>query len=136
MTGAPPAPPGKPDRVEVFRAAVRSGEADRLGRLLVEDVRLRSPVRFKPYVGRPAALRILAATARVLGRPRDLARLDDGPLSVLVYEAEVGDQTVQGVDLIRFDAEGRVAEITVFLRPASGLEATRQAMVSALGPMP
>lgn len=31
---------------------------------------------------------------------------------------------------------GRVGEVTAFLRPASGLEATRQAMVSALGPMP
>lgn len=53
MTGAPLAPRGALDRLDIFRGAVRSGETDRLRELLIEDVRLRSPVRFKPYVGRP-----------------------------------------------------------------------------------
>ena len=43
-----------------------------------------------------------------------------------------GDRQVQGLDLIRADADGRIAEFTVMIRPASGLIALAERMGPAL----
>ena len=37
----------------------------------------------------------------------------------LVFDARVGDRTLQGIDLLRPDAHGQIAEFTVMMRPAS-----------------
>ena len=50
----------------------------------------------------------------------------------LVFEARVGDRELQGLDLIRADADGRIAEFTVMIRPASGLMALAERMGPAL----
>ncbi len=36
--------------------------------------------------------------------------------------------TVDGLDLLRFDEEGKVVELTVMVRPMSGLNALAEAM--------
>jgi hypothetical protein len=50
----------------------------------------------------------------------------------LIFEARVGDRQVQGMDLIRADADGRIGEFTVMIRPASGLIALAERMGPAL----
>src|SRR5262245_12102186 len=48
-----------------------------------------------------------------------LTYLDEipGDPHVLHFTAEVGGKRLEGLDLLRLDEEGRVKEITVFLRP-------------------
>ena len=50
----------------------------------------------------------------------------------LLFEARVGDRSLQGIDLLRPDANGRIAEFTVMIRPASGLIAVAERMGPAL----
>jgi hypothetical protein len=45
-----------------------------------------------------------------------------------VFRARVGDKDVEGLDLIRDDADGKIADFTVMVRPASALMALGQAM--------
>ena len=40
----------------------------------------------------------------------------------------MGDRELDGLDLLRFDAEGKVAELVVMVRPMSGLNALAEAM--------
>jgi hypothetical protein len=54
---------------------------------------------------------------------------EDGTMA-LVFQAAVGGRELQGVDLLRFDETGRVRELTVLVRPMSGL----QALMEAVGP--
>ena len=42
---------------------------------------------------------------------------------VLEFSARVGDKTLKGIDMIRFDADGRMTEFEVMVRPATGLQA-------------
>jgi len=44
----------------------------------------------------------------------------------------VGDREIEGVDLLRYDGEGRVAELVVMLRPATALMAVRDAVAAGL----
>ena len=50
----------------------------------------------------------------------------------LLFTARVGERSPQGIDLLRSDADGQIAEFTVMIRPASGLIALAQRMGPAL----
>jgi hypothetical protein len=42
---------------------------------------------------------------------------------MLEFETEVDGKRVEGIDVLRFDEEGRISELKVMLRPASALQA-------------
>jgi hypothetical protein len=46
----------------------------------------------------------------------------------LVFEARVGERQVTGIDLFRATKDGRIAELTVMVRPLSGVIALAEAM--------
>jgi hypothetical protein len=52
----------------------------------------------------------------------------DGLDVALEFRARVGDRELKGIDLIRFDADGRIADFEVMIRPASGLQALSEEM--------
>jgi len=48
---------------------------------------------------------------------------DDGLNVVLEFSAGVGDKSLKGIDMIRFDADGLITEFEVMIRPLNGLQA-------------
>jgi hypothetical protein len=111
-----------------FRAAVESKQLDKMLASLAPDVTFRSPVVYKPYEGREATGQILAAVVDVFESFRYTAEVSDGDREVLLFEARVGDRDLQGVDIIRLDENGLVAELIVMVRPMSGMLALAEAM--------
>ena len=63
---------------------------------------------------------------------RYVDELRDGDLELLRFEARVGDREIEGIDLLRWNADGLVGELVVMIRPLSGLMATRDAMAAGL----
>jgi hypothetical protein len=45
----------------------------------------------------------------------------------------VGNRQVEGVDLLRVADDGSIADLTVFVRPLSGLQALASAVAEGLG---
>lgn len=115
-----------------FRAAVESRDLQAILGTLAPDVVFRSPAVYKPYEGRDAVGALLAAVFTVFEDFRYTAQIDEGDREVLVFEARVGDREVQGVDILRFGDDGLVAELTVMIRPMSGLLALANAMQERL----
>jgi hypothetical protein len=115
-------------RSDRFREIVERKDLASAGELLAEGVVFRSPVVFKPYEGREAVLALLAAVVRVFEDFGYVAHVETGDVAVLMFEARVGDRQLQGVDILRFDAEDRIAEFTVMVRPMSGVHALAEAM--------
>ena len=111
-----------------FRSAVERGDMDAAIELLADDVVFRSPAVFKPYEGREAVATILRSIAQVLEDFRYTDELSGDGVHVLIFEARAGDRELQGMDLIRPDGVGRIRELTVMLRPASGLMAAAERM--------
>jgi SnoaL-like domain len=123
-------------RSDAFRAAVESKQLSAIDSLFAEDARFRSPVVFKPYEGREQIAVILGAALRAFEDFRYLAQTETGNVAVLMFEARVGDRQLQGVDILRFGEDGRVVELTVMVRPMSGmhaLAARMQEMLEAAG---
>lgn len=114
---------------DAFRKAVEAHDLSALVATFADDAVLNSPVSFKPFRGKPAIGALLGILLEVLEdfEYTDHLRADDGT-QALVFRARVGERDVQGLDLLKFDAEGRVRDLTVMVRPRSAVEALMQAV--------
>ena len=115
-----------------FREAVERRDIDAAVDLLADDVVFRSPAVFKPYTGRATVETILRTVFGVFEDFRYTDGLTGDGVHALLFVARVGDRQVQGIDIIRGDAEGKIAEFTVMVRPASALMALMERMGPAL----
>jgi hypothetical protein len=115
-------------RSDPFRAAVESKDLAAIEALFTEEASFRSPVVYKPYHGREQIALILGAAARVFEDFSYLEQVETGDAAVLMFEARVGDKQLQGVDILRFGDDDRIAELTVMVRPMSGMHALAEAM--------
>jgi ketosteroid isomerase-like protein len=115
-------------RSDAFRAAAEAKDFGAGDDLFTEDVTFRSPVVYKPYEGRDAVKVLLGAVVQVFEDFRYLEHVETGDVAVLMFEARVGDKQLQGVDILKFGADDRIAEMTVMVRPMSGMNALAAAM--------
>jgi hypothetical protein len=117
-----------------FRAAVEARDLDAGLALFAEDATLDSPVAFKPFTGIEQVSVVLRAVIETF---EDFHYTDEfeGPdgTHALIFRARVGDKSVEGLDLIRENADGRIANLTVMVRPMSGLMALAEAMAAKVG---
>jgi hypothetical protein len=115
-----------------FRAAAEGKDFSAIEELFAEDVTFRSPAVFKPYEGRDAIAMILGTVAQVFEDFRYTDQVETGDSAVLVFEARVGDRELNGVDILHFDAGGKIVDLMVMVRPMSGLQALAEAMQARL----
>jgi ketosteroid isomerase-like protein len=115
-------------RSDAFRAAAEAKDFSRVDELFAVDAVFRSPVVFRPYEGREAIKVVLGAVITVFEDFRYTAQLESGDTAVLVFETRIGEREVQGVDILRFDSEGRAVELSVMVRPMSGMHALAERM--------
>jgi hypothetical protein len=115
-----------------FRTAVERADIDAALALLADDVVFRSPAVFRPYEGRETVETIIRTVFSVLEDFRYTDELAGDDVHALIFEARAGDRSLQGLDLLRPGADGRIAEFTVMIRPASGLIAVAERMGPAL----
>jgi hypothetical protein len=114
---------------DTFRAAVEAEDPEAVTEALAEDVVFRSPVVFKPYEGRPVVAAVLTQGAmNVFEDFRYVEQLEDDDVAMLIFEARVGDRRLDGLDLLRFDDDGKVRELMVMVRPMSGMNILAEAM--------
>jgi len=109
---------------------IESGDLAALPALLHADAVFRSPAAFKPYRGAPAVALILRTAFGVFsGFAYERQFVAAGGFDVaLEFRAHVGGRELKGIDLIRFDADGRIVDFEVMIRPASGLAALADEM--------
>jgi hypothetical protein len=111
-----------------FRAAAESKDFSAVDELFTEDVEFKSPVVFKPYVGREALGLLLGAVVQVFEDFRYTDQTETDGTATLAFTARVGEREVEGIDLLRFDDEGLIREMAVYVRPMSGVNALAEAM--------
>ncbi|MCO5316661.1 MAG: nuclear transport factor 2 family protein [Solirubrobacterales bacterium] len=105
-----------------FRQMAEAKDIEGGRQLFREDVVFRSPFVHKPYDGIDAAAFLLGQVVQVFENFRYIAQVETGDTAVLQFEARVGDRELQGVDILRFDEDGLISEMTVMVRPMSGLQ--------------
>ena len=119
-------------RSDSFKAAAVAKDFSAAQDLFAEDVTFRSPVVFKPYEGRDQVQLILSAVVQVFEDFRYIEQVETGDVAVLQFETRVGDKQIQGVDILKFAENGSIGELTVMVRPMSGMHALAEAMQKLL----
>jgi|SRR4051794_20604482 len=115
-----------------FRTAVEARDLDGLRDALHPMCTFRSPAVFRPYEGRERVMEVLGHAVQVFEDFRYTDELQGVASYGLVFRARVGDKDVEGLDLLRVDRSGLVTELTVMVRPLSGLLALAEAMGARL----
>jgi hypothetical protein len=115
---------------ERYRAAVQRRDLPAVGELLAQDIVFHSPVTFHPFVGRETVTALLAQVIQVFEDFRFTDELQSDGAHALIFRATVAgtDREIEGIDLLRFDADGLICDFTVMLRPLSALAPFAQAM--------
>ena len=120
-----------------FRRAAENKDLDLLRETLTEDVVLHSPILFKGFEGREMAMMVLANVVEVFEDFRYLDEVHGDGTVVLRFAAKVdGKFEIEGIDYLTLDDDGRVTDLTVFLRPQKAVQAFNEQMVARLGAAP
>jgi len=118
-----------------WHAMIAARDLSQLPELLAPDAVFRSPMAHTPYPGAPVVAMILNTVLQVFQDftyHRELASAD-GLNVVLEFAARVGERQLKGIDMIRFDEQGKIVEFEVMVRPLSGLQALGEDMGKRLG---
>lgn len=114
---------------------IRTGNLSALPGLLDRQAVFRSPMAHTPYPSAPVVSMILNTVLEVFEDftyHRELATAD-GLNVILEFSAKVGSKELKGIDMIRFDENGKIVEFEVMVRPLSGLQALGEEMGRRLG---
>lgn len=118
-----------------FRTAAEGKDLMLLTETLCEDVVLHSPILFRGFEGRDTVATVLTHVAATLEGLTYTDELADGSTVCLRFKAKVASTSkeLEGIDFLELDEEGRVSELTVFMRPFSALTAFNEQMSIRLG---
>ncbi|MGH1505850.1 MAG: nuclear transport factor 2 family protein [Acidimicrobiales bacterium] len=114
---------------------VETRDPSGLGEFLHDDVVFHSPVVFTPVPGKALTAKYLEAAFVTFisgGEFRYTSETVDGDLAVLQFETTMNGKYVNGVDMIRVDADGRVIEFRVMIRPLQAVHAVHELMGNQL----
>jgi hypothetical protein len=117
-----------PMSAAAFRQAVENWDMEAARELLAEDIEFHSPVTFHPFVGRQTVGDLLEIVSKTFEDFRYTDELESDGAHALIFRAAIGGKELEGIDLLRFDEDGLIADFTVMIRPMSGLVPFAQAM--------
>ena len=121
--------------LERWHAAMAKGNRPSdLAEIIREDAVFHSPVVHTPQEGRNLVVAYLAAAGQTLGNDSFtyIRELVDGENAMLEFTTEMDGIHVNGVDIIRFDDEGMIADFKVMVRPLKAMNKVWERMAGQL----
>ncbi|MFN3213493.1 MAG: nuclear transport factor 2 family protein [Henriciella sp.] len=105
--------------------------------MLHDDVVFRSPVVHTPQEGKAITFAYLSAAGNTLGNGTfQYTRVFDcGDKAVLEFETEMDGIHVNGIDMIEWDADGKITDFKVMVRPLKAIQTVHAAMGKMLEQM-
>lgn len=105
-----------------------------LADLLADDAVFHSPVVHTPQAGKPVVMAYLVAASHVLGNDafRYVRELVDGDEMMLEFVTELDGISINGVDIIRFNEDGKISNFKVMVRPLKAINKVWEMMGAQL----
>ena len=119
-----------PATIERWHQVVKDRDVRALHELLAEDVVFVSPVVHTPQAGRAITQAYLQAALQVLNNSsfRYLNQWFGADSAVLEFESVVEGITVNGIDMIHWNAQGRIDHFKVMMRPLKAVNKLHELM--------
>lgn len=122
------------DPIKIWHQLVTERNIQQLDALFDDKVILYSPVLHTPLSGKTITLKYLAAAFYVFLNDsfRYVREIKGERDAVLEFEVELGGIIVNGVDLIKWNDEGKIIEFKVMIRPLKAVNLIHQKMGAIL----
>jgi ketosteroid isomerase-like protein len=123
-----------PGPIAHWHRIVNERDVAGLDALLADDAVFHSPVVHTPQVGKAVTRAYLAAALSVFGNDsfRYRRELHGEHDAMLEFELELDGIAINGVDLVRWNAEGCITEFKVMLRPLKAVTLIHEKMAAML----
>ena len=136
----------QPNLQSWFDYILKEKTPERLSELLHDDVVFRSPVVHTPQEGKAITMAYLTAAGGTLGAKENsdgserekfkYTRIFDcGDKAVIEFETEMDGILVNGVDMIEWDANGKIIDFKVMVRPLKAIQKVHADMGAMLAKM-
>jgi len=122
------------DTVDRWHRLVATRDVRELDALLADDVVFHSPVVHTPQQGKAVTIQYLSAAFHVFFNDTfHYVREVVGPRdAVLEFEVRIDGVHVNGVDMIRWDDDGRIVDFKVMVRPLKAITLIHERMAAML----
>ena len=120
--------------VATWHELVRSCNSEGLNSLLADNVVFYSPVVHAPQIGKAITAQYLSAAFHVFFNPsfryvRELTGPNDAALE---FQVEIDGISVNGIDMLKWNEEGKIVEFKVLIRPLKAINLIHQKMAATL----
>ena len=122
------------DLIHKWHEVVDADDLNALDNIIADDAVFSSPVVFTPMEGKEITMMYLHAAGQSFNMQKFkyTREIHDGMNSVLEFETYIDDISVNGVDMIEWNKEGKISNFKVMIRPFKAVQKVQEKMVEAL----
>ena len=123
-----------PPVIERWLRVIETGQTAQLDDLLAEDAVFYSPAVFTPQRGRAVAVGYLRAAEHMFSGTgfHYVEKWIGADSAVLHFAAEIDGLSVEGIDMIHWNDDGKITAFTVMIRPFKALQGVMGKMAELL----
>lgn len=116
--------PAVAESMSLWHDMIAKRDLSALPTIVASDATFRSPAFYKPYHS-AAAVCLILNTVMTVFKEFEYHRIfasESGLDVTLEFSATVSDKQLKGVDIIRFNEQGKIVEFEVMVRPLNALQ--------------
>ena len=113
---------------------INNDDLNMLDAILADDAVFSSPVVFNPMKGKEITKMYLYAAGQSfnMDKFKYTREIHDEMYSVLEFETYIDEISVNGVDMIEWNEDGKIKDFKVMIRPFKAVQKVQEKMVEAL----
>ena len=117
-----------------WHEVIESDDLKMLDKIIADDAVFSSPVVFKPMEGKEITMMYLHAAGQSFNMEKFkyTKEIHDDMNSVLEFETYIDDISVNGVDMIEWNEDGKICNFKVMIRPFKAVQKVQEKMIEAL----
>ncbi len=114
--------------IAAYQGAAEAKDADRILELMADGILMHSPTKLKPFAGKEIVRFLFGQLMQVLEDFRFVRVESAGDHATLYFTCTIGGKQAEGIDSLHFDADGRIDDFRVMIRPLVALTALNEEM--------
>ena len=120
--------------IKKWHKVIESNNLELLNEIIADNAIFSSPVVFKPMKGKEITMMYLHAAGESFNMEKFeyTKEIHDGMNSVLEFETYIDEISVNGVDMIEWNEDGKISNFKVMIRPYKAVQKVQEKMIEAL----
>ena len=120
--------------IKKWHKVIKTDNLELLNDIIADNAIFSSPVVFKPMEGKEITMMYLHAAGESFNMEKFeyTKEIHDDMNSVLEFETFIDEISVNGVDMIEWNEDGKISNFKVMIRPYKSLQKVQEKMIEAI----